>query len=75
MYLGMTTADFSDKGLGSSGAIIVGAWITHKDNGALTSLNLAANMLCGIWTNAYGAPQGAFDSSGMFSVHASFNGD
>jgi hypothetical protein len=43
MYLGMTTADFSDKGLGSSGAIIVGAWITHTDNGALTKLDISNN--------------------------------
>jgi hypothetical protein len=41
----MTTADFSDKGLGSSGAIIVGAWITHKDNGAISSVNLLKNAI------------------------------
>jgi hypothetical protein len=45
MYLGMTTADFSDKGLGSSGAIIVGAWITHKDNGALIRLDISNNAI------------------------------
>jgi hypothetical protein len=41
--------------------------------GALTSLNLADNRLCGNRTNEYGALQGTFDLSGMFSVHASFN--
>jgi hypothetical protein len=45
MYLGMTQADFSDKGLGITGAIIVGAWITHKDNGALSVLSLKDNRL------------------------------
>jgi hypothetical protein len=44
------------------------------DMGALTSLNLADNRLCGIWTGEYGT-MGTFDSSGMFSVHASFNDD
>jgi hypothetical protein len=43
--LGMTKADFSGKVLGVSGAIILAAWITHKDNGALLSLNLSSNNL------------------------------
>ena len=42
---GMTEADLSNRGLGTGGAVIVGAWISHKDNGALTSLNLATNNL------------------------------
>jgi hypothetical protein len=45
------------------------------DRRALTSLNLADNRLCGIWIEYGGTQQGTFDSSGMFSVHASFNGD
>jgi hypothetical protein len=45
MCLGMAQAEFSNKGLGITGAIIVGAWITHKDNGAMTSLNLANNLI------------------------------
>jgi hypothetical protein len=43
LEVGMTEADFSDKHLGASGAIIISAWITHKDNGAMTSLDLANN--------------------------------
>jgi hypothetical protein len=59
--IGMTKADFSGKVLGVSGAIILAAWITHKDNGAMTSLNLASNALCGV--NAYG--HGTFDATGI----------
>jgi hypothetical protein len=43
LELGMAEADLSNKNLGAGGAIIVSAWITHKDNGAMTSLNLASN--------------------------------
>jgi hypothetical protein len=55
------------------GIIAIGNAI--PDMGALTSLNLADNRLCGIWTSAYGRAKGTFDSSGMFSVHACFNDD
>ena len=34
----MTEADLSNKGLGVGGAIIIGAWISHKDNGALETI-------------------------------------
>jgi hypothetical protein len=34
----MTEADFSSKSLGVGGAIIISAWISHKDKGALTKL-------------------------------------
>jgi hypothetical protein len=46
LELGMTEVDFSDKELGPSGAIIIAAWITHKDRGAMTSLNLSGNAIC-----------------------------
>jgi hypothetical protein len=45
LEVGMTKADFSNKNLGAGGAIIVGAWISYKDNGALTSLDLSSNKL------------------------------
>jgi hypothetical protein len=45
LEVGMTEADFGNKGLQAAGAIIVAAWLSHKDKGALTSLNLAANNL------------------------------
>jgi hypothetical protein len=45
LEVGMTEANFSNKNLGAGGAIIISAWITNKDNGAMTSLNLASNML------------------------------
>jgi hypothetical protein len=45
LEIGMTEADFSNKNLGVRGAIIISAWITHKDKGAMTSLNLASNRL------------------------------
>jgi hypothetical protein len=41
----MAEANFSNKKLGVSGATIISAWITHKDNGAMTSLNLSTNGL------------------------------
>jgi hypothetical protein len=41
----MTEADFSNKHLGIAGATIISAWISHKDNGAMASLNLASNNL------------------------------
>jgi hypothetical protein len=36
----MTEADLSYKNLGEGGAIIVAAWMSHKDKGALTSLHV-----------------------------------
>ena len=45
LEVGMTEADLSNKNLGIGGALIVGAWISHKDNGALTSLNISNNEL------------------------------
>jgi hypothetical protein len=40
----MTEANFSNKKLGVSGAVIISAWLSSgKDKGALTSLNLASN--------------------------------
>jgi hypothetical protein len=45
LEVGMIGADFSNKNLGAGGGIITVAWITHKDNGALLSLNLAKNNL------------------------------
>ena len=43
LEVGMAEADLSNKGLKAGGAIIVGAWISHKDNGALTSLDISDN--------------------------------
>jgi hypothetical protein len=45
LEVGMAEADFSNKNLRTGGAIIIGAWLTHKDKGAMTSLNLASNGL------------------------------
>jgi hypothetical protein len=45
LKVGMTEVDFSSKNLGPAGAIIISAWISHKDKGAMTSLNLASNGL------------------------------
>jgi hypothetical protein len=39
----MTEANFSNKNLGVGGAIIVSAWITHKDKGALVKLDISSN--------------------------------
>jgi hypothetical protein len=60
LKMGMTEADFSNKNLGVGGAIIIAAWLTHKDKGALLSLNLASNCLCGVNEDN----DGTFDASG-----------
>jgi hypothetical protein len=43
LEVGMTEADLSEKDLGVGGAIIISAWLTHKDNGAISSANLLSN--------------------------------
>ena len=43
LEVGMTKADLSHKNLQAGGAIIVGTWISHKDNGALLFANLLNN--------------------------------
>jgi Ran GTPase-activating protein (RanGAP) involved in mRNA processing and transport len=45
MEISMTEADFSAKALGTSGAIMVAAFLPKCDNRAMTSLNLASNKL------------------------------
>ena len=45
LEVGMTEADLSNKNLGASGAAIVGAWISHKDNGALVKFDISNNNL------------------------------
>jgi Ran GTPase-activating protein (RanGAP) involved in mRNA processing and transport len=43
LEVGMTNVDLSSKGLGASGAIVISAWLTHKDDGALSSINVEKN--------------------------------
>jgi hypothetical protein len=45
LELGMTEANFSNKDLGAGGAIIISAWLTHKDNGALAKLDMSTNVI------------------------------
>jgi Ran GTPase-activating protein (RanGAP) involved in mRNA processing and transport len=45
LEVGMTEADLSKKNLGVGGAIIISAWLIHKDNGTLSYLNIANNKL------------------------------
>jgi hypothetical protein len=45
LEVGMTEADFSNKYLGVGGAIIISAWLTHKDTGAMTSLHVGMNAI------------------------------
>ena len=52
LEVGMTEADLSNKNLREGGAIIVGAWISHKDNGALTSLDISDNLLGGYFMDS-----------------------
>jgi hypothetical protein len=64
LEVGMTKADFSNdfsnKNLGVSGAIIISAWISHKDNGTLTSLDISDNMLCGLYSDGSSIYNGTF---------------
>jgi hypothetical protein len=41
----MSEADFSNRNLGPGGAIIIAAWITHKDRGALSVANVMGNKI------------------------------
>jgi hypothetical protein len=43
LEVGMTRADFSNKNLGVEGAIVISAWISHKEKGALLQLHVAQN--------------------------------
>ena len=43
LEVGMTEANFSNKNLGAGGAFIISAWITHRDKGAMTSLDVGMN--------------------------------
>jgi hypothetical protein len=43
LEVGMTEADFSNKDLGPGDAIIISAWISHKDKGALTKFAISHN--------------------------------
>jgi hypothetical protein len=41
----MTEADFSNKHLGPGDACIISAWISHRDNGTMTKLDISSNDL------------------------------
>jgi hypothetical protein len=62
LQVGMTEADFSNKNLGVGGATIIAAWISHKDNGALTSLNISSNNIGAYWDGQQwiATPEGIF---------------
>jgi hypothetical protein len=45
LEVGMTEADFSNKHVGAAGAIIVAAWISHRDKGALIKLDISSNYI------------------------------
>jgi hypothetical protein len=47
LEVGMAEADFSNKGLQVAGAIIVAAWMSHKDMGALIKLDISSNNIGG----------------------------
>jgi hypothetical protein len=45
LEVGMVEADFSNKGLTAAGAVIIAAWISHKDMGALIKLDIRNNRI------------------------------
>jgi Ran GTPase-activating protein (RanGAP) involved in mRNA processing and transport len=63
----MTEADFSNKHLGASGAIILAAVLrckTFRGSGALSKLDISGNQICGL--NKYG--NGTYDTSGLAAL-------
>jgi hypothetical protein len=55
LKVGMTEADFSNMNLGVNGAIIIAAWLTHKDKGALMRLDISSNNLTNFEEDMTGA--------------------
>ena len=45
LEVGMTEANLSNKHLGVGDTIITAAWISHKDNGAMTKMDVSENRL------------------------------
>jgi hypothetical protein len=43
LEVGMTEIDLSNKGLGAAGAIIAAAWISHRDNGAISQFTFSGD--------------------------------
>jgi hypothetical protein len=43
LEVGMTEVDVSNRNLKAGGAIIVAAWLSHKDKGALSKLDVRKN--------------------------------
>ena len=70
LEVGMAEANLSNKNLGAGGAIIVGAWISHKDNGALTSLNISSNSLGGHYERRGRRREWISDMSGVKALAA-----
>jgi hypothetical protein len=66
LEVGMTEADLSNRGLGVGGAIIVSTWISHKDKGALTSLDISSNdIVSATWMD--NVHQKYFEDFGVYS--------
>jgi Leucine-rich repeat (LRR) protein len=63
LELGMTEVDLSNKDLKTAGAIIIAAWISHRDKGAMSVLNLASNAIggtCDPYGNVAATPEGIY---------------
>jgi hypothetical protein len=44
LEVGMTEADFSNKHVGATGAIIVAAWISHRDKGVILKFTFSGDL-------------------------------
>ena len=66
----ITELDVSSQRLGVEGALVIRRYL--ETNGALTSLNISNNRLCGIWTDAGGYKRGTFDGSGKPYINLTF---
>ena len=63
-----TTASFFGRGLRPHDAILLASDLSQADvTGGLTSLDLADNQLCGLWTDYYGQ-HGTYNTEGITAI-------
>jgi hypothetical protein len=64
----LTELDVSGSGFGAEGAKVVAQYISN--NGALSSLNLASNCLCGIDKDGHGAYNASGNANPLYHMYA-----
>jgi Ran GTPase-activating protein (RanGAP) involved in mRNA processing and transport len=61
-----TELDLKGKGVGVEGGMVVAGLIPVM--GALKSIDLSGNQLCGIWTDGYGNQEGTYTAEGITAI-------